>query len=146
MNVNTDIYAYISIGLGGLCLTPQIISGYRTRSLKDVSSMSLIYIFISSGMFSYKLYINKEKLYSYISGFITLNSIILLWMQFMLYYRRFKEHVKTFESKPPTPTPPQIQVPLQAQAQLQVQTPLSTNVVQLEVMKNDDNISTEKNL
>lgn len=99
MNVNNDIYSYINIGIGGLCFIPQIISGYRTRSLKDVSSLTLICIFISSGMFSYKLYINNEKLFSCISGFITLNTAILCGMQFMLYYTRFKEHVKTFESK-----------------------------------------------
>lgn len=120
--INNDIYIYINIGFGGFCLLPQILSGYKTRSLRDVSSLSLICIFISSGMFSYSSYVNKEKLISYISGFITLNSIILVCMQFMLYYERFQKHVKTFESK----------VPAAALS------PVSTNLVQVELIKNDD--------
>ena len=51
MIVNTDIYSYINIGFGGLCFLPQIISGYRTQSLKDVFSLTLLCIFISYGMF-----------------------------------------------------------------------------------------------
>ena len=38
------VYQYIAIGFGGLFLVPQIMLGYRTGSLKDVSTVMLVFI------------------------------------------------------------------------------------------------------
>ena len=115
--VDNSYYHNIAIGLGTFFLVPQIISGYRTGSLKDVSSISLIFIVSTSFLWGYYMYENEYKLYMYATFFVCSNSFILLIMQIIQFYGRFKEHVKTFETAAaPAPAP--------------------SNVVQLEV-KND---------
>ena len=96
---NNDLYRYIIVCFGGLFLVPQIIHGYRTESLKDLSSISLFFIIIISSFWTYYMYKIKYIYYTYITGFVCLNAIILILMQLHNYYKRFKLHVKTFEKK-----------------------------------------------
>ena len=60
----------------------------------------------------------KYILYVYVSGFVSLNAVVLILMQLRFYYKRFKRHVKTFETKP-TPKPESI-VPAQVPIILQM--------------------------
>ena len=92
-------YHYVAIGFGGLFLIPQMLHGYKTGSLKDVSSIMLIFIIISTSLWGYYMYEEKYYLYMYAVGFICFNAITLILMQLWQYYNRFKKHVKTFESK-----------------------------------------------
>jgi len=100
--VNQAGYHYVAVGFGGLFLIPQIYLGYKSGSLKDVSTISIIFIFLGSLLWSYYMYQKKYKLYVFLTGFVCLNSFVLLTMQLKQYYMRFKKHVKTFETKDTT--------------------------------------------
>ena len=113
--VDNSYYHYIAIGFGTSFLVPQLVSGYRSGSLKDVSTISLLFIGSSSLLWGYYMYEKEYKLYMYATGFVCINAFLLILMQMIQFYGRFKEHVKTFEAATPTPAP------------------VSSNVVQLEV-------------
>ena len=104
--IENNTYRYIAVGFGGLFLVPQIIHGYKRGSLEDLSTITVFFILFTSLLWTYYMYEMNYVLYVYISGFISLNAIILLLMQLRFYYKRFKRHVKTFETKPkPEPKP-----------------------------------------
>ena len=110
--IENNTYRYIAVGFGGLFLVPQIIHGYRRQSLEDLSTITLFFIVCMSSLWTYYMYEMNYVLYVYISGFICLNAVILILMQLTFYYKRFKKHVKTFETKPkPEPKPKQEPVP-----------------------------------
>ena len=100
INVIEKNYRYISVGFGGLFLVPQIIHGYKRQSLEDVSTITLLTIGIMSILWTLYMYDMNYILYAYIAGFVFLNSVILISMQILFYYKRFKLHVTTFETKP----------------------------------------------
>ena len=97
----TGTYKYIALGFGGLFLVPQIIHGYKTNSMRDVSTTMLVFIVIGTGLWGIHMYQSGMELYAYATGFLCLNAIALILMQLWQYYVRFKEHVSTFERKPP---------------------------------------------
>ena len=97
--LNDENLFFFGIGFGTIFLLPQVIHGYRSKSLKDVSTGTLICVVLSSSSMTVYLFLNSYKYYAYSCGFILLNSIFLLLMQFWQYYQRFKLHVKTFEPK-----------------------------------------------
>ena len=118
--IENNTYRYIAVGFGGLFLVPQIIHGYKRGSLEDLSSITVFFILFTSLLWTYYMYEMNYVLYVYISGFVSLNAIILLLMQLRFYYKRFKRHVKTFETKPkPEPKPEPI-VPAQVPIILQM--------------------------
>jgi uncharacterized protein with PQ loop repeat len=94
------VYQYIGIGFGGLFLLPQILHGYRSGSLRDVSTTMLVFVVIGSGLWGFYMYESGLQLYMYATGFLCLNAVTLILMQLWQYYLRFKEHVSTFEQKP----------------------------------------------
>lgn len=100
--IDDEKYKYIAIGFGTISLIPQIIHGYRNKSMKDVSTLSLICFFTSSMLWCYYMYDNNYRLYMYITGFFCVTVVLLIVLQFYQYYVRFKEHVKHFESKAKT--------------------------------------------
>ena len=113
MEVISNNSQYIAFGFSGLFLVPQIIHSYRIGSLKEISTISLIFITIMSSLWSYYMYKMNYVLYVYITGFVCLNSIILLSMQLWNYYKRFELHVNTFETKPkPEPEIEKVQTPI----------------------------------
>ena len=61
------------------------------------------------------MYEMKYTLYVYISAFVSLNAIILILMQLTFYYKRFRRHVKTFETKPKPVVPIILQMSPQTQ-------------------------------
>ena len=97
--IENNTYRYIAIGFGGLFLVPQIIHGYKRQSLEDLSAITLFFIVVMSSLWTYYMYELNYTLYVYISGFVCFNAIVLILMQLMFYYKRFKQHVKTFETK-----------------------------------------------
>ena len=119
--IENKTYRYIAVGFGGLFLVPQIIHGYKRGSLEDLSTITIFFILFTSLLWTYYMYEMSYTLYVYISGFISLNAIILLLMQIVFYYNRFKRHVQTFETKPksePKPEPAQVPIILQMPPQI----------------------------
>ena len=98
-----DGYQYFAIGIGAICMIPQIYLGYKTGKMQDVSSFSISCIFISTLLWGIYLYQEGYRLYLYITGFVCISSMVVLLLQLFQYYKRFQEHVRTFESKPEQP-------------------------------------------
>ena len=97
-------YEYISLTLVTLFLLPQIYSGYRSQSLKDVSAASLWFVFFGSFFWVIYMIENELILYAIPTGFVTLCSIILLMMKWCFYYRRVNAHFVTFDQPAAPPT------------------------------------------
>ena len=143
--IENNTYRYIAVGFGGLFLVPQIIHGYRRGSLEDVSTITIFFILFTSLLWAYYMYEMKYTLYVYISGFVSLNAIILILMQLRFYYKRFKRHVITFETKPkqepkPEPKPEPAAVPAQVpiilqmpQVQTQIPEPVTEEIVRVDI-------------
>ena len=116
MSVLASNLQYVAVGFGGLFLVPQIVHGYTTGSLRDLSSITLIFITVSSSLWSYYMYRMTYTLYVYIAGFVCVNALLLLLMQISNYYKRFKLHVNTFETKT-APVPCELAPPIVLQMQ-----------------------------
>ena len=87
--IENNTYRYIAVGFGGFFLVPQIIHGYKRNSLEDLSTITIIFILCSSLLWTYYMYEMKYTLYVYISGFVSLNALLLIFMQLVFYYKRF---------------------------------------------------------
>ena len=76
--VTTDAYQYASLTLATVFLVPQSFKAYYTRSLCDVSAMSLACVVGSSLLWA--MYLNHEELIAYAAPtlFVTLNASTLL--------------------------------------------------------------------
>jgi len=118
--IENNTYRYIAVGFGGLFLVPQIIHGYRRKSLEDLSTITIFFILFTSLLWTYYMYEMKYTLYVYISGFVSFNAIILIFMQLKFYFKRFKKHVKTFETKLKSEPKPETIVPAQVPIILQM--------------------------
>jgi len=89
---------YIPIFLGTCYLLPQIYSGYKSKKLKDVSTLSLFLLIISSLPFSYYLYVTlHEEYFSFAIGFITLNAVIILCMKYTYYVLNLTKKLKELD-------------------------------------------------
>ena len=97
-------YEYVSLTLATTFLIPQIYSGYRSGSLKEVSAASLWFVCFGSSLWAIFMIENNMILYAIPTGFVTLCSIITLLMKWMFYYRRVNDHFVSFDqpSAPPT--------------------------------------------
>ena len=126
--IENNTYKYIAVGFGGLFLVPQIAHGYKRGSLEDLSTITIIFILFSTILWTYYMYEMNYTLYVYISGFVSLNAIILLLMQLRFYYTRFKKHVKTFETKSKSEpvVPSQVPIILQMPPQIPETPPVPT--------------------
>lgn len=143
--IENNTYRYIAVAFGGLFLVPQIILGYKRGRLEDLSSITVCFITITSLLWTYYMYEMEYVMYVYISGFICLNSIILIMMQIYYYYKRFKLHVKTFESKPKTESKPEpISQIVETPVPIQTQVPIILQMPQLQPQKVDTDIAKEE--
>lgn len=151
MDIIKKNYMYIAVGFGSLFLVPQFIHGYRSGSLKDVSTITLIFIVFMSLLWTYYMYEMNYVLYIYITGFVCLNAVALLIMQLWYYYKRFKLHVNTFENKPKSEVKskeePQAPVPVAQPTPIILQIPhFQPQPVQEEIKIDIKDIKTEPNL
>lgn len=87
------ILYYISIGFLSLSCIPQLIHGYRTEKLQDISCTTLVFVCISSVLSTIYFKI-EHSLQFYIYLFISINVLILIFMQMIFNYRRLKQHEK----------------------------------------------------
>ena len=149
--IENNTYRYIAVSFGGLFLVPQIIHGYRRGSLQDLSTITIFFILFTSLLWTYYMYEMNYTLYVYISGFVCLNAFVLILMQLKFYYKRFKSHVKTFETKPKAESKPEPQPepPVSAQIPIILQMPQMTQQSQIspeekvEIRLDIDDIKTE---
>jgi uncharacterized protein with PQ loop repeat len=93
-------YQYVSMGFAGLFLIPQIWRGYKTKQLRDVSSTSMIFIIVGSGLWTFYMYESEKNEYAGATLFVAINAIIVCVMQFYFWFTRVKEHLKTFDAPP----------------------------------------------
>tara|TARA_B100001996_G_C18644389_1_gene586820 strand:+ start:822 stop:1169 length:348 start_codon:yes stop_codon:yes gene_type:complete len=98
---NTNVYQYVSMILATTFLVPQTYSGFQTQSLKDVSGMSLFFVFSSSTLWAFYMYDNEKIYYSFATAFVGLNALVLGVMKTIFYYKRVNEHYKSFDQPPP---------------------------------------------
>tara|TARA_B100001094_G_scaffold197963_1_gene192070 strand:- start:442 stop:786 length:345 start_codon:yes stop_codon:yes gene_type:complete len=99
-----DGYEYLSLSLVTLFLVPQIYSGYKSGSLKDVSAASLWFVFFGSALWGNYMIEHNLIYFSIPTFFVTLCSSITLLMKLKFYYKRVDEHFVSFDqpSAPPT--------------------------------------------
>ena len=139
--LENNTYSYIAVGLGGLILVPQILHGYKRQSLEDLSTITLFFILITSLLWTYYMYEMNYTLYAYISGFVCFNAFVLVMMQLWNYYKRFKQHVKTFETKPKPNKKPEPPVPIILQ--MPQVAAVEPTIVQEEIKIDIDDLKTE---
>uniref|UniRef100_A0A6C0F671 PQ-loop repeat-containing protein n=1 Tax=viral metagenome TaxID=1070528 RepID=A0A6C0F671_9ZZZZ len=99
--VNQQGYQYASIAAATLFLLPQIRVAYKLKSLKEISTISLIFILVGSILWTFYMYENQMRIYAILTLFVSLNSFILLFMQFYYYYLRINQHMLKFDKPPP---------------------------------------------
>ena len=93
--VETEFYKYASFVFACSFLLPQIYSGYKTKSLRDVSGFS-----IAGCMWAFYLYEIELIYYTIATIFVCLNALIVFTMKIWFYYSRVNEHLKTLDAPP----------------------------------------------
>ena len=100
--VNQQGYQYASIVAASIFLLPQIRIAYKLKSLKEISTLSLLLIMFGAILWTYYMYENDLKLYACLTLFVSINAFILISMQIYYYYLRINQHMLTFDKPPPT--------------------------------------------
>lgn len=95
-----DGYEYVSIIFATVFLVPQIYSGYRSGSLKDMSAATQWLIFFGSFLWVLYMYENGMYIFATCTLFVCMCSVILLIMKCKYYYKRVNEHFLTFDLPP----------------------------------------------
>ena len=96
--LDKDGFEYVPIVLGTTYLLPQILVGYRTKKLTDVSTLSLVMLIFASMLWAYYLYSKVgEEYFAYATGFITFNAVILLCMKYTYYVMHLKHKLKEID-------------------------------------------------
>ena len=109
--VNNDSYKYTSLACATTFLLPQIWYGLRTKCLKDVSTLSLLMIFLGGLLWSIYLYENEMWAALAPTLFLCSNAAMLVIMSYAYYFQRVNDHWKSFDQPlqpivPATKTPP----------------------------------------
>jgi len=94
-------YQYVAMGFAGLFLLPQIWKGYNKKQLKDLSSTSMCFVIIASGLWTFYMYEVEEYEYAIATGFVGSNALILGIMQFYFWFTRVKDHMKNLDVATP---------------------------------------------
>ena len=97
-----DGYEYVSMAFATVFILPQLWSGYRSGSLKDVSAFSYWLLFFGSGLWA--IYMLEYSYYEYAIAtiFVMISSLCVLCMKFLYYQRRISVHFRSFDQSPPT--------------------------------------------
>lgn len=98
-----DGYEYSALICATIFQLPQIISGYRSGTLRDMSAASQWLIFIGSSFWA--VYMYENQLYHFLAGtvFVNVTSLLLLAMKLRYYYRRvnhLNDHLKSLDQDP----------------------------------------------
>ena len=91
-------FQYVSIVFGTTYLLPQIYSGYKSKKLSDVSTLSMVMLMFGSMTWAYYLYSKlEEPYYAYASAFVTATSFYLLCMKYWYYVMYLKSRIREVE-------------------------------------------------
>ena len=94
--VENNVYQHVALVFATCFLVPQVYQGYTNKSLVDVSSMSLVAVTLSSGLWAMYMYESDMMHFAIATSFVGINAIVLLCMKVVFYYMRVNEHYKTF--------------------------------------------------
>lgn len=97
-------YEYASLVCATTFLLPQLYSGYRSGSLKDMSAASMWMVFFGGLLWAIYMYENSMYFFSAATLFTTLNAFVLLCLKFYYYQQRVNIHFTTFDQPPGPPT------------------------------------------
>ena len=97
-----DGYEYVAMTFATVCLLPQIWTGYRSGSLKDVSAASHWLIFFGSLLWAVYMYDSNYVSYAFVTLIVSGSSLTLLCMKFFYYQKRVNAHFRSFDQQPPT--------------------------------------------
>lgn len=89
--MNYEIIGYIAAIFTSLYLLPQIMKIYKTRSVRDISTTSILVLFL--GAFLWVLYGFFKHSFPVMIG----NTILVLFCCVILYYKSYK-YLKSFKS------------------------------------------------
>ena len=93
--LDKDGFEYVPIVLGTCYLLPQIYVGYTTKTLTNLSTLSMVMLILSSMLWAYYLYSRvNEPYFAYATGFITFNAIFVLCMKYTYYVMQLKQKLK----------------------------------------------------
>lgn len=109
MFVDNPVYQYTSMTLATTFLIPQIIHTYRTQSAQDISPLSILFIFASSGLWGCYMYEKNLFIYAVATYFVTINSLILAMLKTYSYATKVREHYSSFGQPPSGAIPVQVQ-------------------------------------
>lgn len=86
--IENETYKYISITIGCLFLVPQTLQSWKSGSLQDISSSSLMMLTIAGILWSIYMYETKRILFFPATVFLTTNAVLLLFMKCHFYRRK----------------------------------------------------------
>lgn len=95
-------YEYVSMAFATLFILPQLWSGYRSGSVKDVSAFSYWLLFFGSGLWAVYMLENDFIEYAAATLFVFASSFAVLCMKFYYYQKRVNSHFRSFDQNPPT--------------------------------------------
>ena len=99
--VDQEGYQYASLVAATVFLIPQLRLGYKTESLKDISTTSMIFVLFGSSLWAFYMYENALYVYAGMTLFVGLQATAVMLMQVHQYYARVNEHMLSFEQPPP---------------------------------------------
>lgn len=109
MFVDNQVYQYVSMTLATTFLVPQLYYSYKKQTAKDISYVSLLFIFLSSGLWGCYMYEKNLHVYAFATFFVTFTCILLMILKCITYLQRIKEHYDSFEQPASAAIPVQVQ-------------------------------------
>jgi len=109
--IDNNYYQYVALGFATAFLLPQIRLGYKNKSLKEVSTISVTMILFGSGLWGFYMFENDQLYYAIATGFVGLCSMTILFLQCIYHYKRMNNHMKNIDK------PQQANIVLQQQSQ-----------------------------
>ena len=95
-------YQYAALACATCFIIPQIRLAYVTRSAKDVSTASMVFVIAGSALWGVYMYEKRLIAYTVLTLFVGTCATSMVIFQFYLYTQRVNSHMLSFD-KPPTP-------------------------------------------
>ena len=99
MGVFHEKYHFIAMGLAATSLTPQLIQGWYTGSLRDVTLLTMFMHLLSGLGWAYFMYLEDDIIFMSGGLYFAANAISIMVLQVLLYFGRCKRHMKHFDEK-----------------------------------------------
>ena len=102
--IDNNYYQYIALGFATSFLVPQIRLGYKNKSLREISSISMGMVCVGSGLWGFYMYESNLIYYAMATAFIGICSVIILILQCKYYYRKMNDHMRTLDTPQQQPS------------------------------------------